>query len=273
MHGLLQSLAITFLKMRIFGKAPYWASAALSQARISSNRFTSSVLNHPSTCGTVHSFELLAKSSTSSSLNYPSACGIVQTLKSAILRPRFPHPTLQRILLSFFSQARIQSKPSTSSVLNYPSTSSTVHSFWTPTFRDPISALPSPYTQETYLYLFLSSTYPIKIVHVFRSQPSIYLRYSSQLLDSNFSHHFRALHTPLYEIKTVLRDSPSLKSVILNLPTAEIPRPRAPTKCPQTPIPTMLTVFFPFPTTSTPLHQNGVHRSTSRLPRAASRRS
>ena len=57
----------------------------------------------------------------------------------------------------------------------------------------------------------------------------------------------------LYESKTVLRDSPSVISLTTNLPSAGIPRPRAPTSCrPQIPTKTSSTVSFPLPATSTP---------------------
>ena len=58
----------------------------------------------------------------------------------------------------------------------------------------------------------------------------------------------------LSETKTVIRDTPSVISLTLNLPTAGIIVPRAPTSCrPQIPIKTFSTVSFALPATSTPL--------------------
>ena len=60
------------------------------------------------------------------------------------------------------------------------------------------------------------------------------------------------VEAPLYETKTVLRNSPTVISLTLNLPTAGMPRPREPTSLPQIPSKTISTVSFQIPATSTP---------------------
>ena len=100
-----------------------------------------------------------------------------------------------------------------------------------------------------------------------RAAPSSLLLARTYLIDQTVCSKLRTLspvilstwstdpvEAPLYEIKTVLRESPSLKSMILILilPASETPRPRAPTNRPQTAIKTMSSVSFPFATVSTP---------------------